>query len=381
MRSPTRRAALAVCVALLLVTAGCTGGTNTSNTTAPTTAETTTATSTWSPNVSVEQYPPGVAENGTLTNASTLADAHFAATADETLVLTIEGTGPNDTSVRTYAHGDGPTPFYATIVRTEDGTRIVSESYQTEERGFVRHEVENRNTTLYRVTQNTSTPGTDSWLSNHGPFDVEYRLGTQFVLGNYTVNGTVERDGRTFVELTADEPADEDFAPAYDGTALVTPEGVVHSVEASFASGTGDDREFREVSVSLDTDAEWTGAPSWIDDRPNLSVSIVEDGRALELRNAGGATLPANTTFEVSGMNATEGWEARIFPDVTGTVTTDAALEPGEAMYVTADENGSSFALRDEPTRGEYAFAAAKLHHRNEGTVYSLVTGLDHQPE
>ncbi|MCG1003530.1 MULTISPECIES: hypothetical protein [Halobacterium] len=372
MRSPTRRAALAACVALLLVTAGCSGGTNTPS---PTTG-------TWSPNVSVDQYPPGVADNGTLANSTVLADAHFAATANESVRLTTEANRSNYTSVKTYAHGDGPTPFYATIDRTENGNRIVSESYQTGEYGFVRHKVENRNTTLYRVTQNTTTPGTDGWLTDGDPFDVEYRLATQFVLGNYTVNGTVERGGRTLVELTADEPApDADIAPTYNGTALVTPEGVVHRVEASYDYGTGDDRESVETSLSLDADAEWTGQPSWVDSLPQLSVSIVEDGRALELRNTGGATLSANTTFEAYGMESLEGWEARIFPDVTGTVTTDAPLEPGEAVYVTADENGTSFALHDDRARGEYAFAAAKLHHRGGGTVYSLVTGLEHRPE
>lgn len=251
----------------------------------------------------------------------------------------------------------------------------MSESYRTAERGFVRHEVEDR--TLYRVTQNTTTAGTNDWLTA-GMFGAEFSLSSQLSLGNYSVNGTVQRDGLTFVELTADEPAPNmDVVPAYDGTALVTPDGVVHSVAASYEWGTGDDREFREGSVSLDTDVEWTGEPPWVDDLPHLSVSIVEDGRALELRNTGGAALSANTTFEVYGMDSIEGWEARVYPDVNGTVTTDATLEPGEAVYVTADENGSSFTLHDDSVRGEYTFVAAKLHSREENTIYSLVTGLE----
>jgi len=385
--SPKRQAVLGVCVAVLLVAAGCTGGTTPASTTSPagdatTATETspatpTTTASTWSPNVSLEQYPPGVADNGTLANASVLADAHFAATANESAVLTLEGTGQNYTSIKTYAHGDSPTPFYATVDYTENGNRVVGESYQTADRGFVRYEVENR--TFYRVTQNTTVPGTNGWLTDGTFASVEEELRGLLVLGNYTVNGTVERGDRTFIELTADEPAlDRDYSPAYNGTALVTPDGAVHSIEASFALGTGDNREAREASLSLDADAEWRGEPSWVDDPPNLSLSIVKDGRALELRNAGGAALPANTSFEVYGMNATEGWETRIFEDVNGTVTTDASLDPGEAVYVTADENGTSFTLHADPARGEYAFAAAKLHKRGP-IVYSLVTGLGNQ--
>jgi len=385
--SPKRQAALGVCVAVLLVTAGCTAGTTPASTTSPTgdpttatetsPATPTTTTATWSPNVSVEQYPPGVADNGTLANASVLVDAHFAATASESVVLTLEaGTGPNRT-VKTYAHGDSPTPFAATIDGTVDGTRFARGSYQTAEHGFVRHEFRNR--TLYRVTQNTTTPGTDGWLTR-GIFGVEYELTGVFYAGNYTVNGTVERGGRTLVELTADEPArNMDTVAAYDGTALVTPKGAIHSVEASYDWGTDENRDPIDISISLDRNAEWTGEPSWVDDPPNLSLSIVEDGRALELRNAGGAALPANTSFEVYGMNATEGGETRIFEDMNGTVTTDASLDPGEAVYMTADENGTSFTLHDDPARGEYAFAAAKLHKRGAGVVYSLVTGLGNQ--
>jgi len=90
MSLPTRRAVLAVCVALLLVTAGCTTGATPTSTTTPT------PTSTWSPNASVDQYPPGVADNGTLTNVSALADAHFEATANEPMVFPTVGASERD---------------------------------------------------------------------------------------------------------------------------------------------------------------------------------------------------------------------------------------------------------------------------------------------
>lgn len=109
MRPSTRRTALAVLATLLVVLAGCSGGTaptssptGTSSSTVETGTPTTTGTSSttptsaatptssWSPDAAEEQYPPGVAANGTLTNVSALLDSHFAATANGSMALTDE---------------------------------------------------------------------------------------------------------------------------------------------------------------------------------------------------------------------------------------------------------------------------------------------------
>jgi len=246
---------------------------------------------------------------------------------------------------------------------------MVEERYQTESHGYER---ENGN---YVVTQNAITTGF-RWVTQ--PEEAaRHELTGFFAGGNYTVNGTVERDGRTLVELMADESADGE-ASSYDGRALVTPEGVVHSAELSLPDPESEN-DYYNYSVSLDTDTDWAGAPSWVADLPHLSVSIVEDGHALELRNTGRATLPANASFEVYAKNTSAENRTDIHrsnADATGNVTTGATLEPGDAVYVTGNTAGNSttFTLHEERVRGEYRFPTAKLVGERGNVQFELVT-------
>jgi hypothetical protein len=109
----------------------------------------------------------------------------------------------------------------------------------------------------------------------------------------------------------------------------------------------------------------------------------VEDGHAVEIRNTGGTALPANTSFSVAGHDEPVVYH-RIHPssDRSGTVTTDARIEPGGAVYVTASAAGGepSFALHDDPTRGEYAFGAASVRGGNKSVNFRLLTGVE-EPE
>ena len=387
MRSPTRRAALAVSVALLLVTAGCLGGTAPTGPSAsptPETAECTydvstnasNATGTWSPNASVEQYPPGVADNGTLTNASTLLNAHFTVTANTSMALRLESS--RDNVVRTLVHGPDRTPFYSTWSETHDGEQFETEFYGTESHGFAR--ASKPNETLHFVYQNV-TSSVRAWTAYETFGGLEDNIPLLYD-GNYTVNGTVERGDRTLVELTLDE---DSLGPDYttNGTLLATPDGVVYDADVSVVK-TSDDAPGQgfEASMSLNTDVEWCGPPSWVADVPQLSLTIVEDGHAVEIRNTGGATLPANTSFSVYGkeepVEPVGGPRVPVRSEQNGTVTTDVRLEPGEAVYVTAGADGtpSSFALHDDPTRGEYSFGAVGVTGGKESVGYRLLTGV-----
>jgi hypothetical protein len=390
MTSPTRRAALAICVALLLVTAGCSGGqTPTSTATEPTTSgpttettttapteTTTTPTTTWSPNASVDQYPPGVADNGTLTNASTLLDAHFAATANESMKFTSAWTRNNDSFVRTYAHGENPTPYTTAFHRTEGDQRVKEAFYSTGSQSYSRVTFDNQ--TLYRSFQNT-TNRVQAWTRDSG-FGPRSALRGQLTNGNYSVNGTVERGGRTYVQLTADEvsAARSDFLATYEGTVLVTPEGVVYDVDSSYSTESDGETVQTEVSLTLDTNVQWSGPPSWVADAPHLSLSTVEGGHAIEIRNTGGAALPANATFRIAATNETT-WAAPTTGDASGTVTTTERLEPGESVYVTAGADGSasSLALHSDVTRGEFTFRTVSVRGRVGNVVYRLVTGTE----
>ena len=334
----------------------------------------------------MEQYPPGVADNGTLTNASILADAHFDATANQTSELSVAWEGPKGDTTSRIVYSPDPSTYYSTF----DGTTPQSDTPKTEKlyvtgsRNYLQYIGENR--TLYQVGQNVSYHGS-AWTRDDTLAAPENSLERFLDRGNYTVNGTVERDGRTFVQFTADEGPSEwalDSVTAYDGTALVTPEGVVYEVEESFGTGANETVEKRyEGLVTFDTDVEWCGPPSWVGDVPHLSLSIVEDGHAVEIRNTGGTALPANTSFSVAGHDEPVVYH-RIHPssDRSGTVTTDARIERGDAVYVTVSAAGGepSFALHNEPTRGEYAFGAASITGGNESVYFRLLTGVE-EPE
>jgi len=387
VKSPTRRAALALGVGVLLVTAGCLGVTNptdTDSSPAPETAEcsydaTGTASitnGTWSPEVSTDQYPPGVADNGTLTNVSTLLDAHFGVTANTSMALRLESS--RHSFVRTLVHGPDRVPFYSTHSETHDRERVETEFYRVDQSGFARVSLPNE--TRHVVHQNASTGGISAWTKYGGLGSPENEINGLLDGGNYSVNGTVERGDRTFVQLTTG-PDSLETGHITNGTALVTPGGLVYDVNATVVQITGENTERRlGVSMSLDTDVEWCGAPSWVGDLPQLSLSIVEDGQAVEIRNTGGAALPANTTFDVEG-EAEPVIDSRLplRSEQNGTVTTDTRLEPGEVIYMTANGEGveASFALHDDPTRGEYTFGAAGIRGGNETVYFRLLTGVE----
>lgn len=391
MTSPTRRAALAVAVALLLVTAGCSGGTTSTTGTTPTTGPatatstdtdtTTTATSvasayTVTGDATADQYPPGVAADGTLTNVSAIRRAHESAVANESVALTVEGTNPNGSTAFRHAHAANGT-YYSERTSTTDGERRTSEVYRTGSHGYTRAVVGNE--TYSSVLQNAT--GTVPAGLTHGMFSPDNAPVELLADGDYTVNGTVERGGRTFVRLTADgvpQHRSHGFVTAYEGTALVTPDGVVAAVHASFERTADNTTEQYEQSVTLDTDADWSGPPPWVADVPRLSLSTVEDKRAFEIRNAGGATLPANTTFRVDAAESRQ-WVFQA--DAVGsnaTVTTDAPLEPGDAVYVTANADASAFTLHDEPERGAYTFEDVDVRARrgDANTTYHLSWGV-----
>lgn len=382
MQVPKRRL-LALCVALLLVVAGCSGGPTPTSTPATdataTPTEKTTGTAT--PTATVDQYPPGVASNGTVTNLTALLDAHEAGIRDRPVAFTYEWTAPNESSERRYVRGADATPYYSVFNRTIGKDRTSEELYWSGSQGYGRYRYDDQ--TRYGVLQN-STAIVNAW-THDGFGGPRFALWSVLSAGAYSVDGTVERNGRTLVRLTAEgvAPAQNDTVESYEGTALVTPEGVVYSVEASLVSSAGDAAgEPADVSVTVDPDVEWSGAPAWVAEVPHLSISTVENGQALELRNTGGVAVPANTTFSVA-VNDERMWGPPFGSDVTGEVTTDARLEPGEAVYVTvgADGDASSFTLHRDRVQGEYTIVAAGVRGTHAGYNYWLVTGSESPDE
>jgi hypothetical protein len=291
-------------------------------------------------------------------------------------VLTYEWSGPNESGIRRYAHGATATPYYSVFNRTVDGDRTTEQFYWTGTQGYARVTYDDR--TRFAVYQN-ATGNVGAW-THEDVFGRRSTLRSALVGGNYSVNGTVQRGDRTFVRLTADEvsPSRTNVYEAYEGTVLVTPEGVVYDVDTSLVGTDNATDDRLETSITLDTDVDWSGAPPWVTDLPHLSVSTTEDGHAVEIRNTGGAALPANASFTVAVSNETV-WGATIHGDVTGTVTTDGRLDPGDAVYVTVDTDGdsSSFALHEERARGEYTVVAVGVYGSHANVSYRLETGSE----
>lgn len=371
MRSPTRRLVLVVGVSLLVVFAGCNAGPPSTST--ATTTDAGGPSDTGPTTVLPAQLPPGVAANGTLTNVSALVDAHYAAMADEPMTLTVQGTNPNGSSVVRYAHGANGTPTSVVDDRTTDGRRVVTAFYRDGWHAFTRAVAPDRRTR--RVAQNTTVGGAP--VPTDGG-QVRGTLWLTLVTGTYHVDGTVDRDGRTLVRLTATEVSPKGRSlgtTAYEGTALVTSDGVVYDVTTAFDQHVDGKTGHFERSVTLDTDPGWTGPPPWVADLPHLSLSTVAGGHALELRNTGGAALPANVSFAVCGGAATDGFNLCL-RNRTATVTTTAPLAPGHAVYVVgaADGNASSVSLHAEPVRGGYVFENASVAARHGNVSYTLAT-------
>nr|WP_148680467.1 hypothetical protein [Halovivax ruber] len=349
-----------------MVSAGCTDGivpTPTDNTTQPDTEAPTT----------VDQYPPGVASNGTLTNGTALLDAHFDATANESIALTQTLTGQNESVTYRYVHGASPKPYYSSFNRTTDGDQLTEEFYWVGSNGYYRVTFDEQ--TRYSVFQN-STAGVTAW-THDSPFGPRSTLRSPLGVGNYSVNGTVERDGQTFVRLTATDVSQalNEFWEAYEGTVLVTAEGVIYDIDSTFVQNTDNTTETVEESISLTTNVEWSGPPSWVADVAQLSISTVESGKALEIRNTGGGALPANASFNVYISNETR-WGSPISGHPEGTITTDARLEPGDAVYVTVSpgEDSPSFALHDDRVGGEFTIGEAGIMGTHENVFYRLQT-------
>lgn len=203
-------------------------------------------------------------------------------------------------------------------------------------------------------------------------------LSLTLATGNYSVDGAAERNGQTLVRLTAEEVSPNGRSmeiEGYEGAVLVTPDAVIYQINASFDRRVEGTTDHYEQSMTLETDPGWMWPPSWVAKLPHLSLSVVEDGQALELRNTGGAALPAGMSFNLCVGNATE-YSKVCVGDTTATVSTDRRLEPGDAIYITGDTEGdaSTFALHDERERGEYTYQSASVYGESENHIYQLAT-------
>lgn len=379
MRVPTRRWPVAVCVALLLVVAGCGGTTAPTDTATPSGTATTTGSPSETPTEtrSEGQYPPGVDDDGDLADVTALLDAHEAETADRTVGYSYQWSGPASSAERRYVRRANGTAYRSVFNRTIGEDSVSEEFYWSDGRGYSRFRFDNQ--TRYAVVQNTTELVT-AWTHATGGGGPRAVLQVILSAGNYSVDGTVERDGRTFVRLTATEPDSsvDHSTEYYDGTVLVTPAGVVYSVDATYGDEAGSGvTERATMSLELTTDVEWAGTPAWIDELPRLAISTVEDGRTLAIQNTGGTALPANVTFVVAVADVAV--DRPFEQGVTGTVATTGPLAPGDIRYVTVDGEASSptFTLHDDPTQGEYAIRAAGIQARHGNVTYWLATGVD----
>lgn len=342
-----------LCVAFLILTAGCvTGGlsgddASTSDPTAATTAtagdETTSEDGELNESANVS-YPPGVTESG-LENVTALVHAHDEALRNETYRATVELTARgDDIDERSVPFEviNGPNASLSVMqVSVNDGP---IETYSVWERGeFV-------------VSNNTGPEGTEYRYSQGGvrARDIDGSasgalfLRTYLTYGDLETDGTVTRDGRTLVRLvasdyneTAFEPTENGTVTAFEMTALVDERGVVHSMRIrSEAETENDTGETITVETNLTFVTQAIGQtsdpdPDWLDDVPQVRATLTADGEAIAVEHTGGTTLEAGTEFTVYDSSSAR-----------SRVTLPSDVAPGETVYFALDESGSSYEAR-----------------------------------
>lgn len=253
------RVTVAVVLVVLVVTAGCFGGGATDT---PVT-ETTGAPDTPAGPFDGVSQPPGIDDSG-VTDADALLSAHESALAGESttvsmsFTLTVNGTGQN-VSLQGKVLPDGDRGWMR--VTFPDGTGTY---YTADDSTYYRERV--NGTTSYGTTSQVSA------IPAEPRFGADQRIRTALAAAEWEPVGTVERDGRTLVELRATSVDPPDVNTSGDttvdssGRLLVDGEGVVHYVvvETTVENDRGTVEYAIEVRLA-DVGSTTLEEPDWID--------------------------------------------------------------------------------------------------------------------
>lgn len=261
----TRRALVAIAVALLVVLAGCGGTAEPTADTSTGTAETTGASPTQTVGLDDVALPAGVSESG-VTDADALTSAHADALSGTSVTvsmdfrLEVNGTGQN-VSFRGEVTPDTDTGWMQVTLQDGVGT------YYTDG-GTTYRKVEQNGETTFGTTEQVSA------LPVEPRFGADARIGDALRAANWTATGVVERNGTRLIRLEASDvslPDSVDVANATDvdssGVLLVDADGVVHHVSVRTHVTSDEKTVVYEIEVTLsDVGSTTIQRPDWVDE-------------------------------------------------------------------------------------------------------------------
>ncbi|WP_227133419.1 hypothetical protein [Halorubellus salinus] len=279
------------------------------------------------------QYAPGVTSDGVV-YADRLVDNHTAAVTatgfkvrgTETDVFSENGTTTSRSSER------------VVVVASTNRTRVLERTVHDDgrvvtawKRGRHRLTRVDGNETLYRP-RTTIHPASS--------LAVPVSTSRALAAGEFEVVNVTERDGRTFVTLTADSadpPYDGVDVQSFDARVVVDETGRIHAFRANATYVDAEDGDVWGGSASFELVSTSEGAPlrpSWVEDVPanarrDVAASTdVDDRSRVALTAYGEHAVPAGTTVVVT--IAGDRYET----------TLDSALDPETTryLYVVDDE-------------------------------------------
>ncbi|GAB7094754.1 hypothetical protein JCM30237_19070 [Halolamina litorea] len=326
----------------MLLLAGCSGGgTVTDPATDVTTNTTTDATATDAPGTATTtaaappenvDFAPGTGAEG-ITNTSALLDAHMRALNGSAYrVDASQDTGDTSAEIVVAESGDRLRISTTAGGATTAGTDV----WSTADRSVTRRQT---NGSVSYSVAGDGTPGAGLAASISDLYVLTPLAGIQY--GEFDYDGTVERDGdrllrfvATGVNESAVESANASAVSSYDATVLVSERGVVR--EATVDATEVVDGESRTVNTTYEatTGVEPT-APSWLEEVPDISVSLTANGSLLVVDHGGG---PAVDDAAVSvGAFGPRG-------------TIEGSFEAGETRYLGIDsESGEVVVAAERP--------------------------------
>jgi len=153
------------------------------------------------------------------------------------------------------------------------------------------------------------------------PLGVEPSDGQRLLVVSATGLNQTALDGRYSIGQEGETPVNR------TGQLFVTDTGLPRRMILRTAYDTREGSITRTLNLSVDQVGTASAPrPDWLDQFPQLTTSLADDGRVLVIEHTGGPSLEAGTEFTVR-----DGRES------VGTVTVPETIEDGETMYATLD--------------------------------------------
>ncbi|MFC7132416.1 MULTISPECIES: hypothetical protein [Salinibaculum] len=285
---------------------------------------------------------PGI-ENGTLTDATVLAEANGETLVETGARLHLDESSPEMDSEATLTIGSTGT-YVLSTTRSTGGQTASVDYWSNESTAFVRSQSGDR--TQYRQLERGL-----GVLDEFNNSIREYLAAGTFTVQNDSTDGTT-------VVLTADDFTTSDDGPlagasSLEGRLVLNQAGQIQNLTVT---GQASGQAVRYDYELVDPIIERASKPAWVGEVPetatlNPQLSIdVENESVVKLSHEGGDRVPANATFSLTSN------------DMSGTVTLDTALDDGETRYVFFGASDGELTLTTEaPAADETASLSSPI--------------------